>query len=194
MASLTAGTDQDIPPYDPMDLCPVCQSNRYLNPDMKFLVSSCYHRLCESCVERLFGGGPAKCPVCGLVIRKGAFYRQIFEDLTVEKEVRVRKRVARIFNKRESDFKSLRAYNDYLEFVENIGKYIGQGQQCFSLRRQRPASLPGCKHLYLCSPVLTLYVVYNLTNEIDVQETEAIIEKYEQDNKDIIKRNSSRQA
>ncbi|KAI8354559.1 CDK-activating kinase assembly factor MAT1-domain-containing protein [Choanephora cucurbitarum] len=45
---------------------------------------------------------------------------QIFEDLAVEKEVRIRKRAARVFNKRPEDFSSLRAYNDYLEMVEDI--------------------------------------------------------------------------
>jgi len=45
---------------------------------------------------------------------------QIFEDLNVEKEVRIRKKVSRIFNKRPEDFPSLRAYNDYLEEVEDI--------------------------------------------------------------------------
>ncbi|KAG0164589.1 TFIIH/NER complex subunit [Apophysomyces sp. BC1034] len=45
---------------------------------------------------------------------------QIFEDLTVEKEVLVRKSVAKVFNKRPEDFSSLRLYNDYLERVEDI--------------------------------------------------------------------------
>jgi len=45
---------------------------------------------------------------------------QTFEDLTVEKEVAVRRRVAKDFNKRREDFSDLRSYNDYLEEVEDI--------------------------------------------------------------------------
>lgn len=45
---------------------------------------------------------------------------QTFSDLYVEKEVNIRKRVGRIFNKRREDFGDLRAYNDYLEEIEGI--------------------------------------------------------------------------
>lgn len=45
---------------------------------------------------------------------------QLFEDASVEKEVDIRKRVLRDYNKKEEDFGSLRDYNDYLEEVEII--------------------------------------------------------------------------
>jgi len=45
---------------------------------------------------------------------------QTFEDLVVEKEVVVRKRIAKEFNKRREDFTDLRSFNDYLEEVEDI--------------------------------------------------------------------------
>ncbi|TFY73082.1 hypothetical protein EWM64_g10930, partial [Hericium alpestre] len=45
---------------------------------------------------------------------------QTFEDLTVEKEVAVRRRIAKEFNKRRDDFADLRSYNDYLEEIEDI--------------------------------------------------------------------------
>ncbi|KAI8099362.1 CDK-activating kinase assembly factor MAT1-domain-containing protein, partial [Halteromyces radiatus] len=102
--------------------CPVCKSDKYLTPNLKLLVSPCFHKMCESCIERLFGSGPAPCPICHLVLRKNQFMSQIFEDLAVEKEVRIRKRVAKVFNKRPEDFPSLRLYNDYLEEVEDISK------------------------------------------------------------------------
>lgn len=28
------------------DQCPVCKSDRYLNPKLRLLVSSCYHKMC----------------------------------------------------------------------------------------------------------------------------------------------------
>jgi CDK-activating kinase assembly factor MAT1 len=58
------------------------------------------------------------------VLRKLAFMPQTFEDLVVEKEVAVRRRMAKEFNKRREDFEDLKAYNDYLEFVENISKQL----------------------------------------------------------------------
>lgn len=105
------------------DVCPICKSSRYLNPDMKFLVNpECYHKMCESCVDRIFSLGPAPCPYpgCTKTLRKNKFTKQIFEDIGVEKEVNIRHRVNKIFNKREKDFESLKEYNDYLEELEII--------------------------------------------------------------------------
>ncbi|KAG0706333.1 CDK-activating kinase assembly factor MAT1-domain-containing protein [Suillus ampliporus] len=102
------------------DQCPVCKSDRYLNPKLRLLVSSCYHKMCESCIDRLFTLGPAPCPICQKVLRKLAFTPQTFEDLTVEKEIAVRRRIAKEFNKRREDFHDLHSYNDYLEEVEDI--------------------------------------------------------------------------
>ncbi|KAF8522109.1 CDK-activating kinase assembly factor [Hysterangium stoloniferum] len=103
------------------DQCPVCKSDRYLNPKLRLVVSSvCYHKMCESCIDRLFTLGPAPCPICAKVLRKLAFTPQTFEDLTVEREMAVRRRVSKEFNKRREDFPDLRAYNDYLEMVEDI--------------------------------------------------------------------------
>jgi len=45
---------------------------------------------------------------------------QLFEDPMVEKEVDIRRRILRDYNKREEDFASLAEYNDYLEEIEDI--------------------------------------------------------------------------
>ena len=90
---------------------------------MRFLVNpECYHKMCESCVDRIFSQGPAPCPVagCARTLRKQRFRRQTFEDLQIEREVDIRRRVAGIFNRRQEEFVDLRAYNDYLENVENL--------------------------------------------------------------------------
>lgn len=50
---------------------------------------------CESCIERIFNLGPAPCPTCGVLNRKSGFGGQTFEDLKVEEEVDIRRRVAR---------------------------------------------------------------------------------------------------
>ncbi|KAK6349246.1 TFIIH/NER complex subunit [Orbilia blumenaviensis] len=108
---------------DADEICPVCKSSRYLNPNMRFLVNpECYHKMCESCVDRLFSQGPSQCPVvgCDKILRKQKFRKQTFEDIQVEREVDVRKRIARTFNKRQEDFPSLKEFNDYLEEVETV--------------------------------------------------------------------------
>ncbi|KAG8991415.1 TFIIH/NER complex subunit [Tulasnella sp. 427] len=154
---------------DENDTCPVCKSDRFLNKNLRLLVSPCYHRMfvspkaissasptCEGCIDRIFTLGPAPCPIpgCGTTLRKMQFIHQTFEDLTVEKEVGVRRRIAKEFNKRRQDFSDLRSYNDYLELVEDI--------------------------------------TFNLINNINVRETEELIEKNRRDNAALIELNIQR--
>lgn len=78
------------------DKCPICKSDRYLNPKLRLLVSTkCFHRLCEGCIDRIFTLGPEPCPICGVELRKTGFMAQTYEDLKVEKEVSIRKRIAK---------------------------------------------------------------------------------------------------
>ena len=80
--------------------CPVCKSSRYLNSNLRFLVNpECYHKMCESCVDRIFSHGPAPCPIagCARTLRKGKFREATFEDLKVEREVDIRRRVASMY-------------------------------------------------------------------------------------------------
>ena len=141
---------------------------------MRFLVNpECYHRMCESCVDRIYSHGPAPCPVAGChrTLRKQRFRKQTFQDIRVEKEVDVRKRVAKMcvleflpegrswsgkdrnaesrrFNRRQEEFDTLRDYNDYLEEVETI--------------------------------------TFNLLNGVDVAQTEAKLTRYAADNAEVI--------
>ena len=90
---------------------------------MRFLVNpECYHKMCESCVDRIFSSGPAPCPVagCARTLRKQRFRKQTFEDIQVEREVDIRRRVASVFNRRQEEFTSLLAYNNYLEETETL--------------------------------------------------------------------------
>nr|POE64921.1 rna polymerase ii transcription factor b subunit 3 [Quercus suber] len=118
-----SGSSQD-------EVCPVCKSSRYLNPSLRFLVNpECYHKMCESCVDRIFSHGPAQCPIsgCSRTLRRHKFREQTFEDIKVEREVDIRKRVAAVFNRREEDFEDLKAYNNYLNDVEDITFNLVQG-------------------------------------------------------------------
>ncbi|TAQ91135.1 hypothetical protein B7494_g478 [Chlorociboria aeruginascens] len=105
------------------DICPVCKSNRYLNPSLEFLINpECYHKMCSTCVDRIFTSGPASCPVihCGKTLRKKGFHKAFFADLKVEREVDIRKRVGAVFNRRQDEFESLLDWNNYLEEVEGL--------------------------------------------------------------------------
>ncbi|KAL0577891.1 TFIIH/NER complex subunit [Marasmius crinis-equi] len=77
----------------------------------------------QSTSTTIYGGGvkdPSGRTSEYFVLRKLAFSPQTFEDLGVEKEVAVRRRLAKEFNKRREDFDDIRSYNDYLEEVEDI--------------------------------------------------------------------------
>ncbi|CCK69395.1 TFIIH/NER complex subunit TFB3 KNAG_0C02840 [Huiozyma naganishii CBS 8797] len=113
------------------DMCPICKTDRYLSPDLRFLVNpECYHKICENCVDRIFSLGPAPCPYkrCDKILRKNKFKTQIFDDVEVEKEVDIRKRVHNVYNQTLADFKGdLTAYNKYLEDIEDIVYNLDHG-------------------------------------------------------------------
>ncbi|KAF7662632.1 hypothetical protein LDENG_00231110 [Lucifuga dentata] len=134
--------------------CPRCKTTKYRNPSLKLMVNVCGHTLCENCVEMLFVRGSGNCVQCNTPLRKSNFRVQLFEDPAVDKEVEIRKKVLKIYNKRDFDFSSLREYNDYLEQVEDI--------------------------------------VYNLTNNIDVEDTKQKMEQYQRENRDLIQRNKAK--
>ncbi|KAG8561139.1 hypothetical protein GDO81_015264 [Engystomops pustulosus] len=131
--------------------CPRCKTTKYRNPSLKLMVNVCGHTLCESCVELLFVRGSGTCQECNTPLRKSNFRVQLFEDPTIDKEVEIRKKILKIYNKREEDFPSLRDYNDYLEDIEEI--------------------------------------VFNMTNNVDLENTKRKVEQYQKLNKDTIQRN-----
>ncbi|XP_035904849.1 CDK-activating kinase assembly factor MAT1 [Anopheles stephensi] len=101
-------------------VCPRCKTTKYRNPSLKLMVNVCGHTLCESCVELLFLKGSGSCPECNVALRRSNFRVQLFEDSNVDKEVQIRKRILKDFNKKEDDFASLDEYNDYLETIEEL--------------------------------------------------------------------------
>uniref|UniRef100_A0A8V0Z5A4 CDK-activating kinase assembly factor MAT1 n=1 Tax=Gallus gallus TaxID=9031 RepID=A0A8V0Z5A4_CHICK len=131
--------------------CPRCKTTKYRNPSLKLMVNVCGHTLCESCVELLFVRGAGNCHECDTPLRKSNFRVQLFDDPAVDKEVEIRKKVLKIYNKREDDFPSLSEYNDFLEEIEEI--------------------------------------VFNLTNNVDLENTKRKMELYQKDNKEVIQKN-----
>lgn len=100
--------------------CPRCKTTKYRNPSLKLMVNVCGHNLCEGCVELLFVKGSGSCPECGVPLRRSNFRIQLFENPMVEKEIDIRKRILRDYNKKEEDFATLDDYNNYLEEIEAI--------------------------------------------------------------------------
>uniref|UniRef100_A0A6G1SKG2 CDK-activating kinase assembly factor MAT1 n=1 Tax=Aceria tosichella TaxID=561515 RepID=A0A6G1SKG2_9ACAR len=124
--------------YDDLE-CPRCKTTKYRNPQLKLLVNSCGHPLCENCIELMFATGTAKCYQCPVPLKRGNFKRQLFQDSQVEKDIQVRRDILRKFNKNQDAFPSLRAYNDYLEKLETV--------------------------------------IYNLANNIDIDETNKLLDE-----------------
>lgn len=117
---------------DGEEQCPICKTLRYMNRNMIFLINpECYHPLCNNCVDRLFENGPNQCPYigCHKTLRKKAFREPTFSDLNVEREVDIRRRVMAVFNRTEDEFEDLRAYNDYLNMVEDLVQDLTYGNE-----------------------------------------------------------------
>ncbi|ODV95871.1 hypothetical protein PACTADRAFT_49312 [Pachysolen tannophilus NRRL Y-2460] len=100
--------------------------------------------------------GPTKCPYpnCNKILRKNKFKKQIFDDLNIEKECDIRKKILEIYNKQESNFKNLNEYNKYLEEIETI--------------------------------------IFNLSHDIDIEETTNLVKQYELMNKELINENNDK--
>lgn len=100
--------------------CPLCKSDSYLNPNIKILISPCFHKLCEQCVYKLFAHGQAPCPECQTPLRRINFITSTFEDVEVEREIRIRRMLSVHFTRPQGEFDDVQGYNDYLEAFENL--------------------------------------------------------------------------
>ncbi|KAM0680608.1 TFIIH/NER complex subunit [Glugoides intestinalis] len=101
-------------------ICPVCKADSYFNPAIKIYISPCFHKICESCLYKIFQQGHAPCPECGTILRRINFITSTFEDIEVEKELKMRKLLNRHFYSEMADFEDEVSYNDYLEEYENV--------------------------------------------------------------------------
>lgn len=83
----------------------------------------CGHQFCNSCVEReLSRRKEFPCPIDGVSVKRVTLSTRTLDDFLVEKDTGWRRRVTKVFNKVEKDFKTLVEYNNYLEKVEDISK------------------------------------------------------------------------
>lgn len=100
------------------DGCPRCKTTKYRNPSLKLMVNICGHTLCENCVELLFVKGfltklaklfrvlqlcvfigANSCPECNIPLRRNNYRVQLFDPM-VEKELEIRRKILRDYNKK----------------------------------------------------------------------------------------------
>ena len=98
--------------------CPVCKNDSFLNPNIKIFISPCFHKICKQCLNKLFGVGYSPCPECGNQLRKINFISSTFEDVTVEREIKIRQLLKKHYSKIENP-EDILLYNDWLEAYEN---------------------------------------------------------------------------
>ena len=107
--------------------CPQCKSDSFLNPSIKIFISPCYHKLCELCLARIFNQGTGECPECKRILRKSNFISQTFEDIMVERECQLRKKLQIIyadeFEKLDEINKNKCIENEELEELDNFLEY-----------------------------------------------------------------------
>ena len=81
----------------------------------------CGHQFCPNCVEReLSLRKTFPCPICKTVVKRSTLTTRSLDDIQCEKDTSWRRRILKVYNKVESDFKNLHEYNDYLEQVEDL--------------------------------------------------------------------------
>lgn len=121
------------------DRCPTCGNDTRNTPGIKFKINTkCYHRICETCVDRFFSSGKAECPIgdCHKQLWKREWRTQTFEDLKIEREVEIRRKVTKTYgvhpevtsnllnpnrlDRKEEEFETKRDYDDFLELREEL--------------------------------------------------------------------------
>lgn len=121
---------------------------------------------------QLCNSGANTCPECNIPLRRNNYRVQLFDPM-VEKELDIRRRILRDFNRKvdsllyldadeviqiclfqEEDFATLEEHNSYLEMIEEI--------------------------------------IFNLCHNIDILETNKRIEQYKKDHREAIARNKQR--
>ncbi|KNC53835.1 uncharacterized protein AMSG_12288 [Thecamonas trahens ATCC 50062] len=101
-------------------VCPECRTQLHFSR-LELLVSVvCGHKRCSKCFARAFTTKAAKCPTCARLVNRSDYRKPTFADGAVERDVYIRKKVLEVYNKDRKEFDSDRAYNDYLEEVEEI--------------------------------------------------------------------------
>lgn len=110
--------------YDKCALCNKLQnavSNLNEKPFLINTVPTCGHKFCESCIQRELNRKRSfLCPICNTAVTKDKLSTKTFEEIEVEKDVAMRRKIRTLFNKSEDDFQTQEEYENYQELIEEI--------------------------------------------------------------------------
>lgn len=83
--------------------------------------NKCGHKFCEACKKRQLGTKKQfSCPVCGAVVKQSTLTESSLDEIEVQTDAKVRKRLKDIYNKTEEDFATLKDFGDYEEMLEDL--------------------------------------------------------------------------
>lgn len=81
----------------------------------------CGHKFCEACTKRQLGSKKQfTCPICGSIVKQSTLTKSSLDEIEVQTDAKVRKRLKEIYNKTEEDFPTLREFGDYEEMLEDL--------------------------------------------------------------------------
>lgn len=113
---------------------------------------------CENCVETLFTRPSAACPECNTALRRNDFRIQQFEDLIVEKEVDIRKKILKMWVAR-CKYKppTMVVSYDWTFWTQQITLFLFPKQNIILFNHQTTADSHGfstCLHYFVSSTML----------------------------------------
>ena len=83
--------------------------------------TKCNHRFCNRCKINNFNKKRNfACPVCQSTVKESNLKQQTYDDYEIKKDIKIRKKIKSIYNKTETDFKTLKEFQDYDEYVEDL--------------------------------------------------------------------------
>jgi CDK-activating kinase assembly factor MAT1 len=81
----------------------------------------CGHQFCNACIDReMARRREFPCPICKTLVKRVTLTQRTLDAVQCEKDTSWRRRLLAVYNKTESDFATLKEYNDYLEEVEDM--------------------------------------------------------------------------
>ena len=159
---------------------------------------------CESCIDRLYTLGPAPCPVCGKTLKKMTFIPQTFEDLVVEKEVAIRRKLAKesvagsfVHLMRDAHRRpgsgstsAEKTFRTFAHMTITYKKWKISVRVTSSTIFTAPFSY---EFTHTSRIAAALRKAFNLINDIDIPETQARIAAYRKENAAFIELNQQRE-
>jgi CDK-activating kinase assembly factor MAT1 len=186
-------------------VCVICQGTE------KVLVAACSHNYCDGCVNRELLRGAFACFVCKTPVSRNSFINRTNNSsgggvVSLTKEMKQRRRLAKIYNRVREDFRNEEEYYLFQEQAEELAYRVVRGEDCeHEIAAYKLANGPsivarnqGKKVFFVDS--LILKCTWNAENEArareqrekDVREAEARVqreqEQQQQDRKDAVAR------